>query len=74
MKINLNKIDLSKSDGCKHSDILSGRDYLAVYNGKKIIGQFYKQWHGWNFDWFWSGVVGIQLDSLSEVYEIDFVE
>ena len=74
MKIKLKKIDLSKRDDCNHPDIFSEKEYLAVYDGKKIIGKFHKVWYGWNFNWVWSAVAGIQLDGLTEVYEIIFTE
>ena len=74
MKIKLKKIDLSKRDDCNHPDISGKKQYLVAYDGKKIIGYFSKQWYGWTFNWFWSAVAGIQLDGLTEVYEIIFTE
>ena len=70
MKITLKKIDLRKADECEHPDISSKKNYLVVYNGNKIIGKFSRVWYGWSFDYFWSAVAGIQLDSLTEIYEI----
>jgi hypothetical protein len=68
--VKLRKIDLSKADGCKHPDIQRTKKYLVNYDGAEIIGDFDKQWYGWNFNWFGSCYAGLQLDALNEVWEI----
>lgn len=68
--IKLKKIDLKKSDGCKHSDISGRKNYMVNYNGTILFGKFNKEWYGWNFTWFGSAYCGLQLDSLKEVWEV----
>lgn len=72
MQLKFKKINLQKREGSNHPDISSKAEYLVIYDKKKIIGNFDKQWYGWNFNWFWSAIAGIQLDdrNISAVYEI----
>ena len=46
------------------------KTYLVKYENEWILGWFEKQWYGWNFDWYVSGMCGLQLDDLDEVYEV----
>ncbi|MFA5152733.1 MAG: hypothetical protein WC554_09255 [Clostridia bacterium] len=69
-KLNLTKINLSKRNGCKHPDIDPKKYYLVKYSDHYIIGKFGEVWYGWNFNYFWSAIAGLQLDHLQEVWEI----
>lgn len=60
------KIDLKRcvskeggGDFHDHPDISTRRQYLAKIDGCYFAGQFSKQWYGWNFDGWYSG---LQLD------------
>ena len=65
------KVDLFKLNGCNHPDITEDKRYLVNYSGNWIYGRFNKEWYGWSFGWFGSVYAGIQLDSLTEVWEIE---
>lgn len=49
-------VDLSKGTGSDHPDIITGRTYLACYDGRWDLGQFSRQWYGLLFSGFYFGV------------------
>ena len=51
----------------KSGDIASRKRYRVRIDGEWYEGQFSKQWFGWQFDGYRSG---IQLNLIDEVYEI----
>ncbi len=58
-----------RSSGSEDNRINNKDIYLAdIGDGKLEIGHFYKQWYGWNFNWFWSCVAGIQLDMIARLW------
>ena len=68
--LKLKKIDLSKRDQCEHPDIRANKIYLVNYDGNWILGNFSREWYGWNFDWFGTAYAGLQLDCFKQIYEL----
>ena len=78
--IPLRKIDLSPFDNFSKTQRRSGSEderispdkvYLANIHNHYQLGTFRRVWFGWTFNWFWSAVAGIQLNSIEELYETD---
>jgi len=63
-------VDLTKRDGCNHPDIRKSKRYLAEYDDLWFTGKFSKQWYGWNLEYDWAITCGIQLDSITRLWEI----
>lgn len=68
------KKQIQRSSGSKDKRISAKKHYLANIDGDYIIGQFSEQWYGWNFSWPVSAMVGVQLDMIEELYEIEWVK
>ena len=69
--INIIKEVKLQKNNCQNKEIKLGACYLVNYGGNWILGQFNKQWYGWNFNWFGTTYAGLQLNALSRVYEIE---
>ncbi len=54
-------------DSSESGDIHSRRRYRVKIDGEWYEGQFSRQWFGWQFDGYQSG---IQLNLIDEVFEI----
>lgn len=76
--LRLRKIDISSNRfhrHCNHDDIRDDKKYLVYIYDKMYIGQFSKQWYGWNFrDWSPNMAGGMQLDGIQAVYEVLWLE
>ena len=67
----LDRGGVQRSGGSEDDRISPDKIYLALIHNHYVLGTFHRQWYGWNFNWFWSAVVGIQLDMIEELYETD---
>lgn len=75
--LKLKKIDLSKmgrkggnKEDCDHKGISANKTYMVKYEGEMLVGNFEREWYGWNFCWFGMTYCGLQLDCLDEVWEV----
>jgi len=57
-------------ESCEHPDISARKTYMVDYEGVIMVGEFEKEWYGWNFCWFGMTYAGLQLDVLDEVWEV----
>jgi len=62
-----------RPDGCEDDRISSDKIYLAIINDHYVLGTFQRVWYGWVFNWYWSAVAGIQLDTIEELYETELL-
>lgn len=44
------EIDLTRGNQHEHPDLNDWDDFLALHDGKLLVGSFSRQWYGWNFN------------------------
>ncbi len=74
INIPLKKIKIYNGDPkneCQNDELVAGKTYLVVRDGKPFLGVANKQWFGWQFagNGYWQ-----QLNHVDMVFEIDFPE
>jgi len=56
------ELDLSLAVKHEHPDIKAGPQYLCQIDGKWFMGEFSREWYGWNFEG-WLNDSGLQFDA-----------
>lgn len=57
-------------EDCDHKDISVEKTYMVQYEDETLVGNFEREWYGWNFSWFNMTYCYLKLDCLDEVWEV----
>lgn len=66
-------IRLPDSPNRRRPDIDTEKTYLVLHHGDWFFGRFDSQWYGWNFRPPLCAQAGMQIEWLSEIWEVTSV-